>query len=283
MLSLSILVCDSFESKWAKEKQFIEKATKCSVEDLVKSKDFLKDMENTFLYLNCYCWDLPWVYSNWNYFYSSLSFGNIINEDHIKYTIGEYHHKIFNYHHKENYRDNLEVLEKKIEKSAKENENGIVKIIESNLEAKIELSNEKEGTSYSINTPNKSKKKTSYLPNKSNNNLFNWNCRNDIIFDIKEGTGNNNNKKKISFYIENHKYIYGAISTSEFNFNYVMGYHNEENLLLYLMLVKYYIRNYKPYMSFNEGKTDLIEIRNSLTTLLRENYDNEIKQNVIEI
>ena len=280
ILSLSVLVCDTHEHKFKSEKELISKCTKMDISEVLKNqKSLFENMKTILLYLNCYCWDMPWVYSNWNYFYSNLNLGNLINEEHIKYTIGEYPHKIFNYTSRDSYRDNLEVLDDKIEKSANDNQNGIIKIIETHLNTKIDINGNKE-CAVGTNTPNRAKKNVlSYIPTKNNNNLFNWNCRNDIYFDIKEGNVNENSK--FSFYLENHKFIFGAICTDETNFSLVMN--QDKHSLLYLLYVKYYIRNYKHYMPFKKGSADLIEIRTSLLNLYKESTDEEVKKIIIEI
>ena len=140
ILSISILVCDSFEKSFNKEKNELEKLFNTKVSDILMSsfETFLnKYLDKIHLFINCYKQDLPWYYSNWNFYYSSLCVNFMMNEERSKYSYGEYPHKLF--HKKKGDSNASDILNEKLKESTDYNQNFIFEKIKILSDRKIVL------------------------------------------------------------------------------------------------------------------------------------------------
>ena len=86
ILSISIIESYNFKNIFRSEKKIKEKIYGLTFDNLIKDNKLILKLNEISLFLNCYKWDLPWYYNNWNYFFSQLSLNNYINEEKVKYT-----------------------------------------------------------------------------------------------------------------------------------------------------------------------------------------------------
>ena len=292
VLSIAIFVCDTFEKQFEKEFSIIEKNLNIKLNDILnqKAENILENyIDKILLLLNCFKMDLPWRYSNWNFFYSSLALNNLNKDEKAKYGFGEYPHRLF-HSKKGNDFGGAEVFNEKIKSTTEKNQNYIFDKIKQISENKLELIDSNETNKFDSPPPSSDNyKKDRYYNNKltvPSNSAFNWTCKNFISYKAIYMNNNpdeekdilNDIKSKNELCLYNTRYFYGQNNYDDFVESYKLILdERKNNITLFLLKLKYLLRDCQYYYTLEkkEIKNILEEVNNLINELLIENKNNK--------
>ena len=291
ILSISIFVCDTFEKQFENEFNILEKELNIKLKDILKNKaEFILDNfgDKINIFLKCFKMDLPWKYSNNNFFYSSLALNNLNKDEKTKYAIGEYPHRLF--HSKRNNDFGFaEVFNDKIKSTVEKNQKFIFDKIKQISDNKLELIESVDNNKFDSPSLSENYKKEKYYENKLptvSNSAFNWTCKNFISYKVKYMTNNPEEEKEILNIINsknelclyNTRFFYGQNNSDEFTKNYKLILEEKNgNKILFLLKLKYLLRDCQYYYTFEnkEIKNILEELNTLINEILLENKNNK--------
>ena len=299
LVSLSILVVNSFEENYVKLREIIT-ADHNQIEayltneiflpyDNVDFQQFEKNLTNLLLLLNAKKYDLPWKYKNWNFYYNFLSENLSLKSSrdfgYDNYA-NDYSFPLLPVSGILNNTNWFKLLLNKIEKTAEINE----KILKEQLPEEFWQSYkvEQESGNGDIFRKNIEKKSIGNSINSVwNTSLWaNWTNMSGINFTTKENIDNECNLIKNEFlYLDNKKYFYmsidGEIETLSYLTKSLDSETGMENILRILTLIYFWTENSNPIILFsrntkNDAKDLICRLNNSLKLLLSNTDDETI-------
>ena len=292
ILSISIFVCDTYEKQFEQEFAILQKSLNIKLLDILKKKSeniFDNFLDEINLYLKCYKISLPWYYSNWNFFYSFLALNALNKDERTKYGFWEYPHKLF-HQKKSNDIGNNEIINDKVKITSEKNQNFISDKIKHLSQNKIEIIDTPEINKFDSPRPSDFIKKDKFYDKKliaPTNSAFNWTCKNFVSYKVKYNDNNSeeekdllnviNSKNELCLY--NTRQFYGQGQNNDFvdMYKLISGEKRDENVLLYLIKLKYLLRDYQYHYAIeNKEVKDIFEnINKEINILLIENKNNK--------